>query len=209
MRQGDDRLALALLALVLAALVAAGIEPYDRRVFALEVVPWVVLLGIVATIHPRYPMTPVSHFAIAALCLLLALGAHYTYTRVPIGLRIRDVLGLERNPYDRVVHLAGGFVGGLLVREALLRRTRLVRGWRTFFLVCLVCLAGGALYEILEWWIAVLAKRGASQFLAMQGDQWDTQWDMLLALLGGALAQASLDRLQDRQMRNRGFKREA
>ena len=209
MASWDNRLALALLVLVLVALVVSGIAPHDRRVFALEVVPWVTLLGIAVAIHPRFPLTPVSHVASAALCLLLVVGAHYTYTRVPIGLWLRDALGLERNPYDRVVHFAGGFVAGLLAREGLLRRTRLVRGWRTFFLVSLVCLAGGALYEILEWWLAVLARRDASQFLAMQGDQWDTQWDMLLALLGAMLAQLSLGRLQDAQMRSRGLKREA
>jgi putative membrane protein len=205
----DDRLALALLVLVLAALVVSGIAPHDRGVFALEVAPWVTLLGIVVAIHRRFPLTPISHVASAGLCFLLVVGAHYTYTRVPVGLWLRDALGLERNPYDRVVHFAGGFVAGMIVREALLRRTRLARGWRTFFLVSLVCLAGGALYEILEWWLAVLARRNASQFLAMQGDQWDTQWDMLLALLGATLAQVSLGRLQDRQMRIRGLKREA
>jgi putative membrane protein len=209
MASGDDRLAVALLGLVLGALALAGIAPHDRGVFALEVVPWVVLLGIAAAFHRRFPLTPISQITSAALCLLLVLGAHYTYTRVPAGLWLRDELGLERNPYDRIVHFAGGFVAGLLVRELVLRRTRLVRGWRTFFLVCLVCLAGGALYEILEWWLAVLVRRDASQFLAMQGDQWDTQWDMLLALLGAALAQGSLGRLQDRQMRTRGLKREA
>jgi putative membrane protein len=209
MLRRDERLAQALLGLVLAALVAAGIAPYDRRVFALEVAPWLVLLGLAVALRRRHPMTPLSHCAVAALCLLFVVGAHYTYARVPCGLWLRDALDLTRNPYDRIVHFAGGFVGGLLIREVLLRRTHLVRGWRTFAIVSLVCLAGGALYEILEWWFAVLARRGASQFLAMQGDQWDTQWDMLLALLGAALAQLLLARLQDRQMRRRGFRREA
>jgi putative membrane protein len=209
MARRDDLFAGALLAIVVGALVAAGIAPYDRRVFALEVVPWVILLGVVVAYHGRFPLTPLSHLAIAVLCLLFVAGAHSTYARTPAGLWIRDAFGLERNPWDRIVHFAGGFVGGLLVRELLLRRTRLVRGWRTFAIVSLVCLAGGALYEILEWWIALAAEKGASQFLAMQGDQWDTQWDMLLALLGATLAQLLLGRLHDRQMRRRGLKREA
>jgi putative membrane protein len=125
-----------------------------------------------------------------------------------VGLWVRDVLALRRNPYDRIVHFMGGFVGGILVREALLRRTRLVRGWRTFVIVSLICLAGAALYEILEWWIAAATKTGAPEFLAMQGDQWDTQWDMFLGLLGAALAQPLLGRLQDRQMRKHGYKKE-
>ena len=203
----DDRVALALLAIVLVALAAAGIAPYDRRVCALEVVPWVLLLGILVWIHPRFPLTPLSQVAIAVLCLFLVVGAHYTYTRVPFGIELRDALDLARNPYDRIVHFAGGCIGGLVVREALLRRTRLVRGWRTFAIVSLICLAGGALYEILEWWIALLAKQGAARFLAMQGDQWDTQWDMFLALLGGMLSQLLFGRLQDRQMRRRGLAR--
>lgn len=208
-RARDDRLALALLAVVLAALVVAGIAPHDRRVFALEVVPWVLLLAGAAAAHRRFPLTPLSHVVVFAMCLLLVVGAHYTYSRVPLGLAVRDALGLERNPYDRVVHFAGGFVGGVLVREVLLRRTHLVRGWRTFGIVSMVVLAGAALYEILEWWIAVLVGRGAAEFLAMQGDEWDTQADMLLGLLGAVLAQLCLARLQDRQMRRRGLKREA
>jgi putative membrane protein len=209
MRANDDRLALVLLVVVLAMLVGTGISPYDRRVFALEVVPWVAMLAGLIAVHRRFPLTPGSHFAIFGMCVLLVVGAHYTYSRVPIGLSIRDALGLGRNPYDRVVHFAGGFVGGVLVREVLLRRTHLVRGWRTFGIVSMVVLAGAALYEILEWWIAVLAGRGAAEFLAMQGDEWDTQADMFLGLLGAVLAQLCLARLQDRQMRSRGLKRDA
>ena len=205
----DDRLPAGLLALVLVALVAAGITPYDRRVFWLEVGPWLVCLaGLVAT-HRRHRMTPLAYLVIAGLCLLFVVGAHYTYSRVPLGFRIRDALGLSRNPYDRIVHFAGGFAGGIVVREALLRRTRLVRGWRTAMVVSLVCLAGGAIYEIVEWWLAVATHHGANAFLAMQGDEWDSQWDMLLALIGAAVAQALLSRLHDRQMRRYGLGREA
>ena len=208
MSRPDDRLALALLAIVLVTLVAAGITPHDRAVFALEVTPWVVLVGALVAFHRRLQLTPLSHCAVAALCLLFVIGAHYTYSRVPLGDWLRDAFELRRNPYDRIVHFAGGAVGGLLIREALLRRTRLVRSWRTFFIVSLLALAGAALYEILEWWIAIAVGRDASQFLAMQGDQWDTQWDMFLGLLGAALAQGLFGRLQDRQMRSRGLKRE-
>jgi putative membrane protein len=189
--------------------VVAAISPHDRRVFLLEVVPWLVLLGLVVAFHRRFPLTPLSHVVIAVLCLLLVVGAHYTYTRVPPGLWARDLLGLARNPYDRVVHFMGGAVGGLLVRELLLRRTRLVRGVRTFLLVSLVVLAGAALYEILEWWIAAATGTRADRFLATQGDPWDTQWDMWLGLLGALIAQALFGRLQDRQMRSRGLKRGA
>ncbi len=209
MRTADDRLALVLLGIVLVMLAGAGISPYDRRVFALEVVPWVGMLAGLVAVHRRFPLTPVSHLAIFGMCVLLVVGAHHTYSRVPLGLSIRETFGLGRNPYDRIVHFAGGFVGGIVVREVLLRRTRLVRQPRTFGIVSMIVLAGAALYEILEWWIALLVGRGAAEFLAMQGDQWDTQADMFLGLLGGALAQLCLARLQDRQMRSRGLKREA
>ena len=208
MLRRDDLLPAGLLGLVLMSLVAAGIAPHDRRVFWLEVGPWLVCLaGLVAT-HRRHPMTPIAYLVIAGLCLLFVVGAHYTYSRVPLGFRIRDALGLSRNPYDRIVHFAGGFAAAIVVREALLRRTRLVRGWRTATVVALVCLAGGAIYEIVEWWIAIAAHRGAHDFLAMQGDEWDSQWDMLLALLGAVVAQGLLSRLHDRQMRRYGLKRE-
>src|SRR5687767_9245939 len=124
MLRRDDRLPAGLLALVLAALVVAGIDPHDRRVFTLEVGPWVVLLVGLVAIHPSWRMTPVSYVAIAVLCLFFVVGAHYTYSRVPAGFWLRDALGLTRNPYDRIVHFAGGFVLALVVREALLRRTR-------------------------------------------------------------------------------------
>jgi putative membrane protein len=205
----DDRRALALLGVVVAGLAVSGVDPADHRVWVLEVAPWVLVVAALAVIHPRFPLTPVTQLAVFGLCLLFLGGAHHTYSRVPVGLWLRDHLGLVRNPYDRIVHFAGGFVGALVLREVLLRRTRLVRGPRTFAIVSAVALAGAALYEIVEWWIAVAVKRSAEEFLAMQGDEWDTQWDMFLALVASMLAQALLSRLQDRQMAVRGLKREA
>ncbi len=204
----DDRIALALLGIVLVGVVVSGIQPHDRRVWLLEVLPWLALLGMVVVLDRRYRMTSLSHFAIAALCLIFLFGAHYTYSRVPFGLWLRDELDLQRNPYDRIAHFMGGFVGGILLREVLLRRTRLVRQWRTFALVSMVVLALAAVYEILEWWIALATRQEASEFLAHQGDEWDTQWDMVLAVLGASLAQLIFARMHDSQMRARGLKRE-
>jgi putative membrane protein len=206
---GDDRRALVLLGGIAVGLVVSGIDPADRRVWVLEVAPWVVLVAVVAAIHGRFPLTPVTQLAVFGLCLLFLAGAHYTYSHVPAGLWLRDQLDLARNPYDRIAHFVGGFVGGLVIREVLLRRTKLVRGPRTFVIVCLVSLAGAAVYEIVEWWIAVAARRDAEEFLAMQGDEWDTQWDMFLALVASMLAQLLLSRVQDRQMAARGLKRDA
>src|SRR4029453_17840384 len=180
----DDRLPAGLLALVLVALVAAGIAPYDRRVFWLEVGPWLVCFAVLVGIHRRFPMTPVSYPVVPGLCPLFVVAPHSPSSPVPFGLAIRDALGLSRNPYDRIVHFAGGFAAGIVVREGLLRRTRLLPSWRPATVVSLVCLAGGAIYEIVEWWLAVATHHGANAFLAMQGDEWGRQWGMLLALLG-------------------------
>jgi putative membrane protein len=128
------------------------------------------------------------------------LGGHYTYAEVPIGFWAQDLLGFARNHYDRLGHLAQGFVPAILVREILLRRTPLrPDGW-TFFLVTLVCLALSAGYELFEWWTALATGDAADAFLGTQGDVWDTQWDMLLALIGSVLSQLALGQVHDRQM---------
>ena len=132
---------------------------------------------------------------------MLLVGAKSTYAETPVGFWIRDVLGLERNPWDRVGHAAQGAFPAILVREVLLRTTPLRRGGWLFFLVTCVCLAIAAAYELLEWAVAV---HGPSEegiaFLAMQGDPWDTQWDMLLALCGAVASQLLLARLHDREI---------
>ena len=116
------------------------------------------------------------------------LGGHYTYAEVPAGFWLKDALGLARNPYDRLGHFAQGFVPAIVVREVLIRRSPLRPGkWLTFLVLC-VCLAISALYELVEWWAALIGGEGADAFLGTQGDQWDTQWDMFVALLGAATA---------------------
>ncbi|MGH7350253.1 MAG: DUF2238 domain-containing protein, partial [Candidatus Rokuibacteriota bacterium] len=128
------------------------------------------------------------------------LGGHYTYAEVPLGFWIRDLFGLARNHYDRLGHLAQGFVPAVVVREVLIRRSPLGSGkWLTFLVLC-VGLAISALYELVEWWAALLGGEDAEAFLGTQGDQWDTQWDMFLALVGAAAALALLARLHDRQI---------
>ena len=128
------------------------------------------------------------------------IGGHYTYARVPIGFWVQDLLDLGRNHYDRLGHLAQGFIPAILVREVLLRRSPLKPGKWLFFLVSSVCLAVSACYEFIEWWAAVLGGEGATDFLGTQGDVWDTQWDMFLALIGSILAQLSLSRMHDSEL---------
>ncbi len=137
--------------------------------------------------------------------LILILGGHYTYAMVPLGDWMKDAFDLSRNHYDRIGHLAQGFVPAILAREILLRTSplRLADGrpsrW-LFFIVTAICLGFSAFYELIEWWTAVLGGAEADAFLATQGDVWDTQWDMFLALIGRLAAQLLLARLHDRQL---------
>jgi putative membrane protein len=127
-------------------------------------------------------------------------GGHYTYAEVPLGFWVRDALGLSRNHYDRLGHLAQGFVPAILAREILIRKTPLKSGPWVFFLVTCVCLAISVLYEFVEWWTALASGQAAMAFLGTQGDVWDTQWDMFFCLLGALAAQLTLSRVHDRQL---------
>jgi len=199
----------ALLALTGLALLASGWAPYDRTTWMLEVFP--VLLGVpllVAT-HARFPLTPLVYRLLFLHALILIAGGHYTYARVPAGFWVQDVLGLARNPYDRLGHFAQGFVPALLAREILLRRSPLEPGRWTFFLVVCVCLALSACYELIEWWAAVLGGAQAEAFLGTQGDVWDTQWDMFTAAIGALTAQLLLSSRHDRALCELGETRAA
>ncbi|RYZ63171.1 MAG: DUF2238 domain-containing protein, partial [Proteobacteria bacterium] len=131
---------------------------------------------------------------------VLMLGGAYTYARVPLGFTLQDWLHLERNPYDRIGHLAQGFVPAILAREILVRGA-FVRGkWMLAFLTICVVLAISVTYEFIEWGAALALGQGATEFLGTQGDPWDTQWDMFCALVGATVALATLSRLHDRQL---------
>ena len=187
--------------LVLAALVVSGIDPHDRLTWWTEVLPAMVALVLVGATRQRFPLTELVLVLIAVHALILIVGGAYSYARVPLGFWLQDVFGFERNPYDRIGHLAQGFVPAMIARELLIRLRVLARsGAWLFFLVCCICLAISALYELIEWQAAVLMGQGATEFLGTQGDPWDTQADMALALLGAMLAQALLSRWHDRQL---------
>ncbi len=190
----------ALMALTLLALVASGTAPFDRLTWVLETSP--VMLGLpllVATRH-RFPLTPLVYRLLFVHGLILMLGGAYTYARVPLGFWAQDAFDLSRNHYDRLGHLAQGFVPAMLTREILLRATPLRPGGWLFFLTACVVLAFSACYEFLEWGAALVMGGEAEAFLATQGDVWDTQWDMFLALLAALAAQALLSRRHDRQL---------
>lgn len=194
------RLPLALLAVVLAVLLWSAVGPKDRFTWWLEVAPVLIALPIMVATAQRFPLTPLLYIAVAAHMIILMVGGHYTYADMPLFNWLRDELHLARNHYDRLGHLAQGFVPALAAREILLRKTPLKPGGWLFVLVTCVCLAISAAYELIEWGVAEGSGDEAVAFLATQGDPWDTQKDMAFALLGSVLAQLTLARLQDRQL---------
>jgi putative membrane protein len=190
-----------LLASLAAILLWSGIGPKERGTWWLEVAPVLIGIPILAATYLRFPLTRLAYVLIWLHAIILMVGGHYTYAEVPLFHWIRDVFGFARNHYDRVGHFAQGFVPAILAREVLLRTSPLRPGGWLFFLVCCVCLAISALYELVEWWAALLtAPETGTAFLGTQGDVWDTQWDMFLALVGSVAAQATLSRLHQRQL---------
>ncbi len=195
-----ERLLLAVLGLWAAALVASGIAPYDRGTWWLEVFPVLAAAPLLWLTRRRFPLTPLAYVLILVHGLILILGGAYTYARVPPGEWVSDFFGWERNHYDRLGHFAQGFVPAIIARELLLRTSPLRPGKWLFTLVAAACLAVSACYEFVEWWAALAFGGGATEFLGTQGDPWDTQWDMFLALLGAISAQLLLARVHDRQL---------
>ena len=193
---------LAIGSIVLVALLAlSGIRPYDRLTWLMEVLPVMIVLPVLWATRRRFPLTPLLYAAIFVHSMILIMGGAYTYARVPLGFALQDFFDLARNPYDKIGHFAQGFVPALAAREVLLRG-RYVAGKRMLsFLVVCVVLAVSASYELIEWAAAVAMGQGADEFLGTQGDPWDTQSDMAMALLGAVAALVLLARVQDRQIR--------
>lgn len=199
MIQYRPRILIASAVAMIGLLVFSGLQPYDRTTWALEVFPVVIALPVMAFTYRRFPLTTLLYACIFAHALVLMLGGAYTYARVPLGFQIQDLLQLGRNPYDKIGHFFQGFVPALVAREILIRGAY-VQGRRmlAFIVVCIV-LAISATYELVEWGAAVALGQGADEFLGTQGDPWDTQSDMLLALIG-AVAALLLSRWHDRQI---------
>lgn len=191
---------LSLLALGLVALVVSGWQPHDRPTWLLEVLPALIVAPVLLATWRRFPLTPLLYGLVLLHALVLMMGGAYTYARVPLGFELQHWLDLQRNPYDRIGHFFQGFVPALAAREILIRH-RVVAGRRMLaFLVLCVVLAISACYEFVEWFTALALGQGATDFLGTQGDPWDTQWDMFMALVGGATALLTMTRLHDRQI---------
>jgi putative membrane protein len=191
-----------LIAIVVLAQLLLGWSPSaDRMTWVLENFPVWIGLVLLAFTHRRFPLSRLCLGLLALHSVILAVGGHYTYAKVPLGDWMKDWFGFERNHYDRIGHFAQGFIPAIFVRELLLRTSSLGRGkWLPFLTVC-VCLAFSAFYEFIEWWTALLSGSAATDFLGTQGDPWDTQWDMFLALCGAIAAVAVMGRIHDRSIR--------
>ena len=184
-----------------ATLVWSGINPRDYPTWALEVAPAVIAFIVLAFTYQRFRLTPLAYWLVLAHCIVLMVGGHYTYAEVPLFDAIKPLFGWERNNYDKLGHFMQGFVPALVAREILIRkRVVSTEAWRNFFITCF-CLAVSAFYELIEWWVALLAGASSQAFLATQGYEWDTQADMAWALLGAVAALLLLGRTHDRQLR--------
>ncbi len=188
------------LGIYFAVLIWSAIEPKGYFIWILEVGPALIGLVILVLTYKKFPLTPLLYTLILIHCIILMVGGHYTYAEVPLFDWIKPYFGFERNNYDRVGHFAQGFVPAIIAREILIRlKIVTLPNWRNFIIVS-ICLAFSAFYELIEWAVALMTGEDADAFLATQGDIWDTQSDMALALLGAICALLLLSRVHDRQL---------
>jgi putative membrane protein len=180
----------------------SAINPHDYFTWFLEVAPILVALPVLLMTYRQFPLTNLLYVLVALHAIILMVGGHYTYAEVPLFNWLRDAFELSRNYYDRVGHFMQGFVPAMVAREILIRQKIVMQARWLFFLVCCICLSISACYEFVEWWVAAATGEAAEAFLGTQGDVWDTQWDMLLALLGAIIAQLSLGKWHNQQLQD-------
>ena len=194
------RYELGLLLSLAVLLVWSGIGPHDRFTWVLEVFPILLGVPLLVWLYPTLRFTPMLYTLLWLHAGILMLGGHYTYAEVPLGFWMEQWFGFARNHYDRIGHFAQGFVPAMLAREVFIRRSPLAGSrWLPFLVVCF-CLALSAFYELIEFWTALATGEAATDFLGTQGDVWDTQWDMMLALIGAIASLVLFSRTQDRQL---------
>ena len=186
--------------LLVGLLVLSGISPFDRGTWLMEVAPVLVVLPLLAITRRRFTLTTLLYGLIFLHACVLMLGGAYTYARVPLGFQLQDWLHLSRNPYDRIGHFFQGFVPAIAAREVLLRHRVVRRGGMLVVLLVSVVLAVSACYELIEWAAAMALGAAAEDFLGTQGDPWDTQWDMFMALMGACTSLLLFSRWHDRQL---------
>jgi len=183
-----------------AVLIWSAIAPHDYFTWFLEVLPALIGFVVLALTYRKFKLTGLTYALILVHCIILMVGGHYTYAKVPLFDWVKDFFELSRNNYDKVGHLAQGFIPAIIAREIFIRRAVInTKGWLNFLVVCF-CLAFSAFYELIEWWVAEFSGESAESFLGTQGYIWDTQSDMALALLGSILALLCLSKWHDKQL---------
>jgi putative membrane protein len=203
MRANHVRIWLILFSVVL---LWSAIRPHDYFTWLLEVFPALIGVVVLAFTFKTFPLTPLAYWLILIHACILMVGGHYTYAEVPLFNWIRETLHHSRNNYDKVGHFAQGFIPAIVAREILIRVVGLKqRGWLFFLVVC-VCLAVSAFYELIEWWVALGTGESAEGFLGTQGDVWDTQSDMMLAMVGAAVSLILLSKLHEKQLSELAWK---
>ncbi|MCP4128424.1 MAG: DUF2238 domain-containing protein [Gammaproteobacteria bacterium] len=180
----------------------SALNPKDQFTWFLEVAPAIIGAALLWVTYNSYRLTSLLYLLILIHCVVLMVGGHYTYAEVPL---FDDLLGFERNNYDKLGHFVQGFVPAIIAREILIRKQAVNgRGWLNLYVIS-ICLAFSAFYELIEWWVAVLSGEGAEAFLGTQGYVWDTQSDMGLALLGSVVALLTLAKMHDQQLAKSGW----
>jgi putative membrane protein len=187
-------------------LIVSGINPYERSTWFLEIAPVLIAIPILIYTYNKFRLTDLAYTLIWIHCIILMVGGHYTYAKVPLFDYIRDYFGLMRNYYDRLGHIAQGFIPAIVIRELLIRKTPLRTGGWLFTIVVFMCLGFSALYELIEFLAAKVLGEGAEAFLGTQGDIWDTQWDMTCALIGSITSLLIFTKYHDRLIKNLGFR---
>ena len=186
--------------IVVSALILSGIHPYDRATWLMEIAPVLVAIPVLVFTYRRFPLTGLLYVLITIHAIILIVGGSYTYARVPLGSWLEEFLSLSRNPYDKIGHFMQGFVPALIAREIFVRGGYVIGGRMISFLAICVAMVISATYELFEWWAALALGQGAEDFLGTQGDPWDTQSDMFMALVGAISSLATLSSLHDRQI---------
>ena len=185
-----------------AVFIWSAINPKDLFTWFLEVFPAMIAFVVLAITYKKFRLTPLVYTLILIHCIILMIGGHYTYAQVPVFDFIKEILDQERNDYDKLGHLAQGFIPAMIAREIIIRKNIIsIEAWRNFFIVCF-CLAFSAFYELIEWWVAIFINEAANDFLGTQGYIWDTQSDMAWALFGAILALIFLRKLHTKQLLN-------
>lgn len=196
-----DKKHIIFLAIIIIAGIWSAIGAYGGTLWVLEALPCLIGFALLAATYRRFRFTDVTYLFITIHFIILLIGAHYTYARVPAFDWLSEAFGWSRNNYDKVGHFAQGFIPALITREILIRLDVIRKQSWIPFLVIAICLAISAAYELFEWLVAVLVKQSADDFLGMQGYEWDTQSDMLCATIGAIIMLLTLSKVQDKQIR--------